>query len=223
MPGVLFVRKSANAKTGPIPVTYSSAETCPDACPLKANGCYASSGFHTRLAWDRASRASAASWRATLESVRALPAGQLWRHNVAGDLPGRGDAIDGTALASLAAANTGRNGYTYTHKPLTTENAAAIREANRAGFTVNLSADSMREADEKANAACGPVVVVVPADHPALSKTPAGRTVIVCPAQTGDKTCATCKACANPNRKPIIAFRIHGTGSKKAALALQNR
>jgi hypothetical protein len=39
-----FTRKSQNRKTGPIPTTVTSADTCPDACPLKAKGCYAKGG-----------------------------------------------------------------------------------------------------------------------------------------------------------------------------------
>jgi hypothetical protein len=35
---------SSNAKTGPIPVSTSSAVTCSDACPFKKDGCYADSG-----------------------------------------------------------------------------------------------------------------------------------------------------------------------------------
>ena len=37
--------KSRNTKTGPIPVSTTSAASCPDACPLSGkNGCYAESG-----------------------------------------------------------------------------------------------------------------------------------------------------------------------------------
>jgi hypothetical protein len=46
-PNVLCVDVSSNAKLGPIPATYSASKTCPDACPLKDEGCYAGAGFHT--------------------------------------------------------------------------------------------------------------------------------------------------------------------------------
>ena len=36
-----FTPASANAKTGPIPVTTSPRPTCPDACIFKGAGCYA--------------------------------------------------------------------------------------------------------------------------------------------------------------------------------------
>ena len=40
--------KSRNQKVGPVPVSTSGKHTCPDACPLKANGsCYATEDrFH---------------------------------------------------------------------------------------------------------------------------------------------------------------------------------
>ncbi len=41
---IAFTRVSSNAKTGPIPVTTTSEETCPVSCPLKRNGCYADAG-----------------------------------------------------------------------------------------------------------------------------------------------------------------------------------
>jgi ferredoxin len=214
-PRVLFVAKSANAKTGPIPVTYSQSRTCPDACPLKDAGCYASAGFHTRLAWKRAD--AALTFTAFLERVRELAPGTLWRHNVAGDLPGDNDAIDRFALSALANANRGRRGFTYTHKPMTAANAAAVRDANAAGFTVNLSADNLDEADELAALGIAPVVVILPSDAPASLKTPAGRTVQVCPAVTGARaSCAECGACSSASRRAIIGFPAHGTQAKRA-------
>lgn len=39
-----FTRASGNVKTGPIPVTTTSADSCPPTCSFKGNGCYAESG-----------------------------------------------------------------------------------------------------------------------------------------------------------------------------------
>ena len=53
---------------------------------------------------------------------------------------------------------------------------------------------------------------IVPQDTPAKSWTPAGRVIIVCPAQTReDVTCQSCGLCAIPDRSVIIGFRAHGT------------
>jgi hypothetical protein len=215
--------KSANIKTGPIPVTTSSAATCPDACPLKAGGCYARGG-PLGMHWQKVTRGERGGALARLVSqIQSFPVGQVWRHNQAGDLPGLSDRIDSKALARIVQANKGRRGFTYTHKPcegdsnLATGNRAAVRFANREGFTINLSANSLAHADRLAALDAGPVVAIVPENAPATMQTPAGRKAIVCPAQQRDDiTCATCQLCSRANRSVIIAFRAHGASKRKA-------
>ena len=58
-------------------------------------------------------------WAEFTKAIRKLQRGQLWRHNVSGDLPhnGLGD-IDAAKVEQLVDANRGRKGYTYTHHPL---------------------------------------------------------------------------------------------------------
>jgi hypothetical protein len=210
-----FVPVSGNAKTGPIPVTYSPSTTCPDACKLKGNGCYAEGG-NVALHWRKVEQRGV-SFESFLTLVRHLPKGQLWRHNVAGDLPGKNNRIAPKALRKLAEANKGRRGFTFTHKPLTPTNARAIREANEGGFTVNLSADGLEEADRKTKAKVGPVVVVLPSDAPDKGNvTPEGRHVTVCPAQLREEiTCARCGLCAKADRKTIVGFRAHGVWTRR--------
>lgn len=217
MKTVHLTLKSANVKTGPIPVSTTSALSCSDTCPFKDNGCYAESGplaLHWRAvtAGDRG-----LTWPEFCDEVSRLPAGQLWRHNQAGDLPGIGDYINPAAMQLLIDANKGRRGFTYTHKPATPENLEIIRAANVAGFTVNLSANNLAHADTLADTGAGPVVTVLPINAPAKMTTPAGRPVITCPAQTRDDvSCADCQLCARQDRPTIIGFLAHGTGAKKA-------
>jgi hypothetical protein len=52
----LFIQKSSNRKTGPIPTTYTERKSCPPSCPHIKKDCYAED-FHTRLAWNRAPKA----------------------------------------------------------------------------------------------------------------------------------------------------------------------
>ena len=145
------------------------------------------------------------------DKIAALPAGQLWRMNVAGDLPGSGEDLDPVALGQIVRANTGRRGFTYTHKK-SPDAIDWVRHANRWGFTVNLSADDAGEADTLAEADVGPVCAIVPQDTPAKSWTPGGRVIVVCPAQIReDVTCQSCGLCAIPDRSVIIGFRAHGT------------
>lgn len=216
--GFHFSRVSTNAKTGPIPVSTSSAETCPDACSFKGSGCYAEAG-PLALHWRKVSDGSRGSdFNSLLDHIRALPKGQLWRHNQAGDLPGLGDAIDAEALGQLVRANRGRRGFTYTHKPITEETCGPIAAANREGFTINLSADNLAQADRLAGLGIAPVVVVLPSDQTAPLRTPEGRKVAICPAVLSDNvTCASCGLCAEVGRKSIIGFPAHGTSKAKAS------
>jgi hypothetical protein len=152
-------------------------------------------------------------WPEFCDTIAALPAGQLWRHNQAGDLPGIGEEVDPVALGQLVAANAGRRGFTYTHKH-SSEALYWVKQANIWGFTVNLSANNLQHADQLADTGC-PVVVVLPVDAPQQTTTPAGRKVITCPATYRDDiSCATCQLCQR-QRETIIGFPAHGTGKVK--------
>lgn len=201
-----FVRVSGNRKTGPIPVTNTSADTCPDSCALKGAGCYAETG-PTAWHWRKRTRLTLAE---VCRLIRSIPGGSLWRHNVAGDLPGDGEVIDADALHQIARANRGRRGFTYTHKPMTAGNVRAVTDANAAGFTINLSADNATAADDLARHGL-PVVVVIPADAPKVSRTPRGRKIVLCPAESSARiTCANCGLCAQRSRPYLIGFKPKG-------------
>ena len=214
---------SSNRKVGPIPVSYSGAQTCPDSCPLKGNGCYAELGPGAAH-WKRlTSGTRGVEWFDFINDVKSIPKGYVWRHNVAGDLPGVNEEIDHRMLYELVDANHGRRGFTYTHKPMTLKNQHAVRMANEMGFTINLSADNLHEADELMALGVGPVVVVLPSDAPFRQVTPAGHDVIRCPAEDRDDvTCASCQVCAYAERKSIIGFRAHGSRKKKVNIIVRS-
>lgn len=209
-----LTRASTNVKTGPIPVSTSSADTCPPSCPFRAKGCYAASG-PLAIHWAKiTSGGRGLNWQAFCDTIASLPRGQLWRHNQAGDLPGEGEYIDHNALSKLTNANKGRRGFTYTHKYGSASNREAIRSSNRNGFTINLSANNLAHADELASLKCGPIVVVLPSDQTKNTYTPAGRKVVVCPATQSDSvTCASCGLCQK-QRGAIVGFPAHGTSHK---------
>jgi hypothetical protein len=213
-----FTRVSSNSKIGPMPVTITSENSCPNSCPLKGKGCYANVG-PLALNWRKTKLTSAELFK----QIRSLPKGYMFRHNQAGDLPGyeAGDEkIDSKFLAGLTAANKGKSGYTYTHKsPLIPKNAAAIKAANAGGFVVNLSADNEAEADKFVALGIAPVVVVLPMDKTANFKTAAGNQVIICPATkpNSQMNCLSCGVCARAGRKAIIGFPAHGTQKKSAS------
>jgi len=127
---------------------------------------------------------------------------------------GIGNAIDAVKLRQLAKANEGKRGFTYSHKPPTGSNLSALRAANRAGFVVNLSANSVSHADMLAKTGL-PVAAVVPQDSPDRFTTPKGNRVVICPAQRVDGiSCDKCRLCAKADRGFIVGFKPHGASSK---------
>jgi len=214
MTTVHLTLKSSNAKTGPIPVSTTSANTCPDKCPLKSKGCYAKSG-PLALHWAKVTAGDRGeSWKAFLQAITHLPAGTFWRHNQAGDLPGNNNRIDGLMLSELVKANSGKRGFTYTHKPIHEKgNLPAIRKANRSGFTINLSGNSLAHADQLMKTGL-PVVTLLPARDTSVKnqKSPAGNLVVTCPAtRIGGMSCDKCRLCSKADRGFIIGFPAHGT------------
>ena len=110
-----YVAVSGNSKTGPIPVVTSTSNTCPDACALKLQGCYAKQGM-VRIHWQRLDDGLlGVSFDNLVDTISALPNGQLWRMNVAGDLAHHNQWVSASRLFSLVDANSGKRGFTYTH------------------------------------------------------------------------------------------------------------
>jgi hypothetical protein len=223
----LTLEPSANKKTGPIYVSTSSRKTCWEGCAFYGNGCYAASG-PLGLHWSAVtSLKRGGSFSDLVKRVKSIPRGELFRHNQAGDLPGKGAKINRGELRKLTKATSGLRAWTYTHKPVlgdgkqAQENREAVREANESGFVVNLSGNTMAHADELADLGVAPVVVVIPEDAPRGTQyTPAGRKVIVCPEQTQKPgqgiNCKSCQLCARGSRSVIIGFLAHGPSHKKA-------
>lgn len=201
--------KSANVKTGPIPVSTTERDSCPDDCSMKKE-CYAASG-PLALHWAAVSNGTRGTdWPTFTQAIAALPDDQLWRHNQAGDLPKKNNSIDPVKLGELVAANKNKRGFTYSHHR-DQESINWIRHANNWGFTVNLSANDLIDADMLADHAAGPVVVVLPSTQTENTRTPHGRAVVICPAtQRDDVTCASCQLCQR-QRSAIVGFPAHGT------------
>jgi hypothetical protein len=151
-----------------------------------------------------------------LAQIRTLRRHALWRHNQAGDLtPSAPGVIDANLLSGLAMANRGRRGFTYTHYPPTRANRTAIRRANELGFTVNLSAETLVQADGYAALEVAPVVVVLPMGATKPTRTPGGRPVIVCPARVGNTDCLNCGICQQCDRSVIVGFPAHGARARR--------
>jgi len=220
-----FSRHSTNRKTGDLPVSTSSAITCPATCPFNnGGGCYAAN-YPMRHHWDAVTRGDRGEpLQRFLANIAALPAGQLWRHNQAGDLPHTAGRISRRFMRAIIAANRGRLGYTYTHHSLNVgENLQLLRQANRQGFTVNVSTESESAADSVIASGL-PAVMTVPSGETRTTwQTAGGNRVLVCPAQRSDtKTCSDCQLChaQKRGRRVIIAFLAHGTAKRRAESAI---
>jgi len=218
--------KSSNKKTGPIPVSTTSAETCPKDCPFNHNnigGCYASYG-PLAIHWKKVTSGERGDrWIDFCMKINDLPLGQFWRHNQAGDLPTnhhQNRRISELHLTLLIAANAGKKGFTYTHHTMSLpSNRLRVRKANQYGFTINLSGNNLTHADKLFDYGVGPVTTVLPsvkAEERGKIFTPGGRRVVLCPAVTHDISCDKCRLCSIAERKIIIGFPAHGTGAKKA-------
>jgi hypothetical protein len=195
----------------------AESSTCPGACPHKGAGCYARYHNVGRL-WKKLDEGRIGmGWDAFIAGVKALADGTLWRYGVAGDLPGKGNRINRSKLDQLIEANRGKNGFSYTHKPMTKANRFHVEHANHSGLTINLSADNLAEAQELLDMRVGPVVLSMPEDPRDWPKATAdGTKVVPCLAVTHvGRNCLSCQWCAKVNRKFVVGFPAHGTGKRK--------
>lgn len=209
----IFTAKSSNRKTGPIPVTTTTPDSCPVTCPFKAGGCYAKGG-PLRLVWERSR--NGLGMKEFFAKIAALPEKTLVRHNQAGDLiKNKDETINLTFLKGLIKASNGKRVFTYTHHDMSkNKNRDAVKLANKSGLTVNLSANNLDEADKYLEMGIAPVVSVVPSDFEGKF-TKAGNKVVVCPATKNEYVnCHSCGLCQK-QRKAIIAFPAHGYATKK--------
>lgn len=212
----------SNRKTGDgVAVIMAPRSTCPVTCPMRpvnagGNGaCYAEQ-WPMSLHWDALDADKRGADAAeTINAVRQLPAGLPVRYATAGDLPGDGRTIDTALATALVAATVGRRAWTYTHH----RDGETIARLNAVpgGMTVNVSTDSLEDADLAVDAG-HPTVTVLPLGSPMRGvRTPAGIPVITCPAQIpgSDVTCSECDLCARKTRPYVIGFIAHGGRAKK--------
>ena len=222
----LFVHltlESRNGKTGNIPVSTTTAKACPSTCPFNnKNGCYAEAG-PMAIHWHKVTRGERGTdWDTFCKRIAELPSGQLFRHNQAGDLPHNNGKVSRRLVKKLVEANRGKRGFTYSHHlPHLGDNARIFKHSNKNGFTINLSANNLANADELKQLGIAPVVTVLPStvngeETPTLL-TPNGNKVVVCPATYRENvTCASCGLCQKSNRSCIVGFPAHGAMKKRA-------
>ena len=207
---IRFLATSKNKKTGDIPQTYSTGDTCPVSCFFKKTGaCYAA-GYPTCLHW----QVGYGQWL-TIDQLKKelrqkVVPNALIRHNIAGDIAVAGTSqIDTVLLSNLTKAFNGFKAYTYTHCPPTKDNLKAVKKANKAGFVVSFSCEKMEDV-KKIHKADLPAVLAV-ASMAKNKRVIDGITLIKCPNSCDSRIkCRDCKKCADPARKSIIVFPCHG-------------
>ena len=220
----LVTQRSANAKTGPVSVTYQATVSCVD-CPLRGAGCYAETGMvalHKRRL-DAAVRASKASpTRQAQHEARGIDAlravGQGLRIHTSGDCPTTESARIVADAAGRFMARGGGKAWSYTH--------AWRRVSRRAWGAVSVLA-SVETLDDAVRAmrrgwATARVVPSFTSDRAWIER---GIRWIPCPAQTRDDvTCDSCRLCWDDAKLRAIsagvAFEAHGSARKKAAAAV---
>lgn len=217
-----FTRVSSNAKTGPIPTTMTERESCPDTCPLKGSGCYGEN-FPLSLHWSKVAD-TGISAQDLADKLIALPILQLWRHNVAGDLPTiDGVNIDPLELLPILKAVKSRKLKTilYTHHNIES-NLYQLELIKSYGVNVNASCENVDQAkfalDHGINA-----VMVVPIGSPKTERV-GDIKMVACPAQYRDNvTCASCGLCAmdRTEKRAVITFEAHGAKKKHAIKAIE--
>ena len=217
---------SGNRKVGPIKVTTSDKESCPSECGI-ADECYASGG-PLAIHWNKVGEGQRGdNWDGFVKRVARFRKRELWRHNQAGDLPPNADGkLDADKCEALADAASHTDGWTYTHyDPTDAHNNSVIKGMNEVGgLVVNLSADTMEQADTYHELGIAPVTVVLSEDAPNMgNKTPNGLPIVVCPAQTQDEmSCNICELCQKRDRKSIVGFKAHGSRRKKLTAKLES-
>ena len=207
-----LVDLSLNIKTGPMPAVYASKATCPLSCALYAL-CYAKQG-PTNIHFDTASNGKA--FADLLAWIATLPL-RMWRYGVAGDLPGDGVTLCRESVLKIAKANKRRPVLAYTHYPVTLENLETVKAANKAGFGLNVSCDTLEDI-KTARAAGVPVVTYTANDDTRKAWTDDGIKFVTCPNQASKAKpqCIDCTLCAKSGRDCVVVFRAHS--SKKAQI-----
>lgn len=222
-----FTPKSSNAKTGPIPVTMTERASCPDTCALKKNGCYADN-FPLSLHWDRV-ESTGIDEAKLIDKISALPNGQLWRHNVAGDLPSLAGLVDSNAFNRLIDAAKHTKPIIYTHHKLYPHNQKLFAHARAQGVVINASCENIGSAASAIKSGIN-AVCIMPLDAKPVTKLLDPNNdqelarVVICPAQQKDSvTCASCGLCARDrvDAGVIVGFLAHGAKSKKVNKMLE--
>lgn len=220
-----IVAQSGNSKTGPMPVTYRTADTCPTDCPFLprslggAGGCYGT-GRIFGIAGKYATLMSES--QAVAKLGRAPRDARFMRDRVVGDLVTPDGSFDRDYVQAIArvAGKVGLTVFGYSHA-WRLMSADDVAETSASGYVLNASCET--ESDVREAVLLG-LPTVLAGDSWTDGDMVAGRRVVTCPAQTRDDvSCSTCGLCAKPNRACTVRFLVHGTARAQAAASIVAR
>ena len=218
---MFLVMHSQNKKIGDMAATYLPiAQTCPNTCPHKGNGCYAQMG-HVGFQVMRLERVTQGkkAYDIIRQEAREIAKrgheaeGRSLRLHVSGDV--RSDAT--ARLLGKATLKWDGVVYSYTHS------WRHVKRSSWNRISVLASCENMtqaKEAWERGYAAS----VIVPEHKTDKAYMVGDMKVIPCPQQTREVTCEQCGLCMKDgmlhDQKAVIAFAAHGAGKKRVSLTV---
>jgi hypothetical protein len=212
---VLWTSRSNNRKTGNVPnawigLSREEAEDSCSGCSMLDKGCYAHHGsvLIGSMSVTRAAKKNPEGYTLQTALKERHKKAKMVRVTALGDIGRGGKELADTIVDTVRETGLALVGYTHHWR----EQDVADSWKGR----LMASCEDLSDADLAADAGWRAAAVVM-SDHPRVSKTPAGRTVIVCPAQLKDDysvTCNSCRLCNASARGPVIAFRAHGNNLK---------
>jgi len=222
---------SGNKKTGAIPVTRSSRNTCPASCGQRGP-CY---GLNAPMVWHWEDRTSQPQGE-YLRDLHTIPLFRSWRDMCApavvrlrevGDyppLPSDGSVIDFHFAHAEAGILAGRYVIVFTHYEVNYPNLT-LADSMSAKYKIHINFSC----DTAAQVAALPEGINAVVVTKGLNKVGyiGSRKVVQCPAEYAEYNKVTCSQCGNGHplcarkRDYLIGFNLHGGRSKYATNYVQ--
>jgi len=218
-----FVANSHNKKTGAMPVTSTSSNSCPLTCGLY-NDCYGKSSY-TRIQWDKLDK-KGIDFNQLINLINSLRKNSPIRFNVVGDLVNNDGIVDSTKLIKLA--NTVKNRaldmIIYTHLELCYLNVKAFQLAFSKGLNINISCETIEKAKKALNYGLNSVIVLPMGSINKVLKID-DLIIVRCPNEYNSKIqCVNCMLCSKDRikKRVVVAFTAHSTTKKRLSEKLKD-